>query len=180
MTLRTIKSVAITYPDRAAAGPMAQQIVIPVGTEVLHVAGNGGGYAVNDTELLVKLTGNDHDPKYRYAWLPADVIADDAPGVPTPALTLSGEAGTPTSGHFAVEAGRSITRDGKPFVLIARNERGNYVSPTDADEFARRAVACVNALAGMPLDEIAGCAAEPDQRVRLGMLAHLVGWKAKL
>jgi hypothetical protein len=50
------------------------RITLPKGTEILEVKGTGGGFAVKDTALLVELTGNSHDPIYRYLWVaPADV-----------------------------------------------------------------------------------------------------------
>ena len=45
------------------------RITIPKGSAVLHVDGNGGGFALASTSQLIALTGNDHDPKYRYCWL---------------------------------------------------------------------------------------------------------------
>ena len=49
-------------------------VVIPKGTQVMHIKGTGGGYAVRNIELLAELTGNTHDPKYRYAWVPDDAV----------------------------------------------------------------------------------------------------------
>lgn len=42
---------------------------IPAGTRVHFVAGTGGGWVVSSERLLIDLTGNDHDPRYRYAWI---------------------------------------------------------------------------------------------------------------
>lgn len=44
-------------------------ITLPEGAAVVWVEGNGGGFALASTKLLIKLTGNTHDPVYRYAWV---------------------------------------------------------------------------------------------------------------
>lgn len=44
-------------------------VVIPKGARVKFIDGNGGGFAIEDTQLLIALTGNTHDPIYRYAWI---------------------------------------------------------------------------------------------------------------
>jgi len=52
-------------------GPSAcVEIVIPRGSRVHKVDGR---WVVTSTKLLIELTGNTHDPVYRYAWLPDDV-----------------------------------------------------------------------------------------------------------
>lgn len=52
----------IGYPHR---------ITIPSGTTVIPV---GNEWAVASVALLVKLTGNTHDPKYRYCMVPSDSV----------------------------------------------------------------------------------------------------------
>lgn len=48
-------------------------VTLPAGTRVMLVKGASGTkgdlYAVADAKLLVDLTGNSHDPKYRYAFV---------------------------------------------------------------------------------------------------------------
>lgn len=50
--------------------------MLPAGTKVRKVKGASGIdlYAVDSTALLIELTGNTHDPKYRYAFVPADAV----------------------------------------------------------------------------------------------------------
>lgn len=53
-------------------------VVIPAGTTV-HLIRNASGtegdlWAVSDIKRLMTLTGNHHDPKYRYAFVPADAV----------------------------------------------------------------------------------------------------------
>ena len=52
------------------------EITIPKGTRLLIVPGGGGEvhFAVESQALLTRLTGNTHDPKYRYAFMPADAV----------------------------------------------------------------------------------------------------------
>ncbi|QSY98569.1 hypothetical protein J2J97_32205 (plasmid) [Rhizobium bangladeshense] len=49
------------------------EVTLPAGTAVHLVKGadgiKGDLYAVTSVPLLVKLTGNAHDPKYRYAFV---------------------------------------------------------------------------------------------------------------
>ena len=53
-------------------------ITLPTGTAVTLVKGASGTegdlYAVESVKLLIELTGNTHDPKYRYAFVPADAV----------------------------------------------------------------------------------------------------------
>jgi hypothetical protein len=63
-------------------GDQAPEITIPVGTMTVQVpgrGGNGGGWAVFDTDWLAKVTGNTHDPKYRWCLLPDEAFAAPAP-----------------------------------------------------------------------------------------------------
>ena len=52
---------------------------IPEGTPVILVKGADGLmgdlWAVQSKKLLVELTGNTHDPKYRYAFVPSDAVS---------------------------------------------------------------------------------------------------------
>lgn len=51
---------------------------LPPGTRVHLVVGadgiKGDLWAVSDVKLLQELTGNAHDPKYRYAWVDAAAV----------------------------------------------------------------------------------------------------------
>ena len=51
---------------------------LPKGTAVVLVKGadglKGDLWAVRDHTLIVKLTGNSHDPKYRWTWVPEDAV----------------------------------------------------------------------------------------------------------
>jgi len=53
-------------------------ITLPAGTRVHLIKGASGTqgdlWAVSDIRQLMDLTGNRHDPKYRYAWVPADAV----------------------------------------------------------------------------------------------------------
>jgi len=45
------------------------KIVLPKGTDVIYIGSANGGWAVESARLLSDLTGNKHDPYYRYAWV---------------------------------------------------------------------------------------------------------------
>lgn len=53
-------------------------ITLPPGTRVHLVVGadgvKGDLWAVSDVKLLQELTGNAHDPKYRYLWIDAAAV----------------------------------------------------------------------------------------------------------
>lgn len=54
-------------------------VVLPAGTDVMLLKNASGTapfnkWAVQSEALLMKLTGNTHDPKYRYAWVPDDAV----------------------------------------------------------------------------------------------------------
>lgn len=55
---------------------------LPKGTPVVLIKNASGTegdlYAVRDAKTIMDLTGNTHDPKYRYVWVPADAVSDDA------------------------------------------------------------------------------------------------------
>ncbi len=74
MTAFTNRDVEITVfevqPDTARA-----TITIPAGTRCRLVdCPQGTAWAVDDIPLLKRLTGNDHDPDYRYVFLPNDAV----------------------------------------------------------------------------------------------------------
>lgn len=50
-----------------------REITIPAGTEVVAVS-ESSGFAVKHAALIVRLTGNTHDPHYRYVWVPARIV----------------------------------------------------------------------------------------------------------
>lgn len=55
-------------------------IILPEGTRVLQLKGASGTegdlFAVADIAELIRLTGNSHDPKYRYAFVPSDAVSE--------------------------------------------------------------------------------------------------------
>lgn len=57
---------------------MYPAFTIPQGTVVTLIKGASGTegdlWAVRDAKLIMDLTGNTHDPKYRYTWVPADAV----------------------------------------------------------------------------------------------------------
>lgn len=63
MRLRLKHDVPITY--------CGQAVVLPKGATVMPVThpGRNTQYALASVRLLKHLTGNMHDPKYRYAWV---------------------------------------------------------------------------------------------------------------
>lgn len=74
----TTRAVVVDY--LANLGPIARCMVeIPAGTRVALIPGldglTGDGWVVSDIALLVKLTGNSHDPHYRYCVIPSDAVA---------------------------------------------------------------------------------------------------------
>lgn len=58
------------------------KVTLPKGTRVRLIKGASGTegdlYAVESTKLLMDLTGNTHDPNYRYAFVPTDAVAEEA------------------------------------------------------------------------------------------------------
>lgn len=62
-------------------GDTYEGTTIPKGTRVHLVKGadgmRGDLWAVSSVSLLVNLTGNNWDPHYRYAWVPADAVTQD-------------------------------------------------------------------------------------------------------
>ena len=60
-------------------GPFAQKITIPAGTRVRSVTDGMGfeHWTVVSKELLIRLSGNTHDPIYRYSFVPADCVKVD-------------------------------------------------------------------------------------------------------
>lgn len=53
------------------------RVTIPKGTRVHLVPSVGGGWAVSSVALLIRLTGNTWDPRYRHAWVDADAVTPD-------------------------------------------------------------------------------------------------------
>lgn len=69
----TIRDVTVDYLANIGT---PYRITIPAGTEVIPVEGGmGTEWAVKSEKLLIDLTGNTHDPKYRYCFVPSDVVA---------------------------------------------------------------------------------------------------------
>lgn len=60
--------MAVTNRD-ITANLWGSTVTIPAGTRVHFVKGIGGGWVVSSAKLLIELTGNTHDPIYRYAWI---------------------------------------------------------------------------------------------------------------
>jgi len=58
-------------------------VTVPKGTKVRLVKGASGTkgdlYAVDSVKLLIGLTGNAHDPHYRYAFVPTDAVGETEP-----------------------------------------------------------------------------------------------------
>lgn len=60
-------------------------ITVPAGTRLSSIKnGLGTDYAVDDAPLLARLTGNTHDPKYRYLFVPHDTVQEVAVTSKTP------------------------------------------------------------------------------------------------
>jgi hypothetical protein len=70
----TTQPVTVTWLAEMGAAA-ACRVTIPAGTRAKLVEGTGGGWVVEDVDLLVRLTGNSHDPHYRYLFLPAEAFA---------------------------------------------------------------------------------------------------------
>lgn len=74
--MRTVRDVDVTCWANIL-GANAPRITIPKGTRVMIVDDpQGMAYAVEDTALLARLTGNAHDPIYRYVYVPANAVED--------------------------------------------------------------------------------------------------------
>lgn len=68
MRYRTVRDITLTA--WANQGPNAAcRFTLPAGSAVKRVEGDGGGFAVESVPLLIALTGNSHDPHYRYVWV---------------------------------------------------------------------------------------------------------------
>jgi hypothetical protein len=70
----TTQPATVTWLAEMGAAA-ACRVTIPAGTRAKLVEGTGGGWVVEDVDLLVRLTGNSHDPHYRYLFLPAEAFA---------------------------------------------------------------------------------------------------------
>lgn len=73
-TATTCRAVTVDYLANLGAAA-ACRVTIPAGTRVALVPIPAPEWVVDDVPLLVKLTGNAHDPKYRYCVVPADAVA---------------------------------------------------------------------------------------------------------
>lgn len=58
---------------------LSTAITVPKGTKCKLVkslnGGAGDGWVIDDVPLLIKLTGNSHDPVYRYVEVPAELVS---------------------------------------------------------------------------------------------------------
>lgn len=72
MTHRTTADVIYPANYEGRGDP---QFTVPAGTEVIQPKGTQA-WAVKSTKLLIELTGNQHDPIYRYYWVPANVVEE--------------------------------------------------------------------------------------------------------
>ncbi len=73
-TLR--REVTVDYLTEMGAA-VACKVTLPEGTPVVHigfVTCHGEAWAVDDVPLLMRLTGNRHDPIYRYCIVPTDAV----------------------------------------------------------------------------------------------------------
>jgi hypothetical protein len=69
---KTIREVTVKYLENIG---FPYDVTVPEGTELTAVEGGTGiSYAVKDVALLIRLTGNTHDPHYRYCCVPDDVV----------------------------------------------------------------------------------------------------------
>lgn len=76
MTRPTTREVTVDY--LANLGPAAAcKVTVPVGTPALLIQDGSGAefWAVADVAWLVEVTGNTHDPYYRYCFIPPDAFA---------------------------------------------------------------------------------------------------------
>lgn len=76
---RTTRDAEVTAWENQGAGAVWRGI-IPAGTRVVRVP-NGTGedlWGVDDVPLLIRLTGNTHDPHYRYVIVPTDTVEASA------------------------------------------------------------------------------------------------------
>jgi hypothetical protein len=49
-------------------------ITLPIGTAICLVHEENGGFAVEDVAWLKQITGNTHDPEYRFLYVPGDAV----------------------------------------------------------------------------------------------------------
>ncbi len=76
------RQLAVTcWPGVMVDRPKGITITLPEGTVLRPVIDNGQvQYAVDDIDLLVRLTGNDHDPQYRYVYVPTEEVKKEVLG----------------------------------------------------------------------------------------------------
>lgn len=100
----TTRDVHVTYPDFSRD---TMTITIPAGTEVMLVPKGAGLefdiWAVRSEELLIRLSGNTHDPRYRYCRVPADAVLQPVANV-DPDMELN-RMGVPTLKRQGYTAG---------------------------------------------------------------------------
>lgn len=75
--MRETVSKAGTLSRDTEVTAWGNRITLPAGTRVRTVPqGLAPGYfwAVSDVRLLIQLTGNSHDPVYRWCGVPADAV----------------------------------------------------------------------------------------------------------
>jgi hypothetical protein len=69
--MKTTIEITKQFPEDG--GPI---ITIPAGTKVKEIPGAGGGLAIDDDTLLVKLGAWAHDVSHRYCWVKPEQVAD--------------------------------------------------------------------------------------------------------
>lgn len=83
MAYRTTRDLELrAWDHRGLQGEGAPSFILPAGSRAALVKGLSGlagdGFAALNIRQLIELTGNSHDPKYRYVCLPADAIEGDS------------------------------------------------------------------------------------------------------
>ncbi len=65
-------------PFSNVLGDLAVRVTFPTGTRCQLIKGLIGGqqdgYVIADISLIIRLTGNAHDPKYRYVCVPDEFV----------------------------------------------------------------------------------------------------------
>lgn len=69
----TVRDVTVDYLANLGTAA-ACRVTIPKGTRAALVEIPAPTWVVDDLPLLVELTGNSHDPQYRYCVLPRDAV----------------------------------------------------------------------------------------------------------
>jgi hypothetical protein len=68
MVYRTSREVTVRYLENIGAGV---DVTLPKGAILVNV---NDRFAVQSIDLIARLTGNTHDPKYRWCYVPAEVV----------------------------------------------------------------------------------------------------------